>query len=102
MKRVISVFVLVVVATSLAPLTAVLFSEQSASSEVMTLQVPPPPEHTPGVEFTLEEVSRTANNGLTEVDYQPVLSGLPQGNTYELANPTNCNYARTTRLFAHS
>ena len=33
MKRVISVFVLVVVATSLAPLTAVLFSEQSASPD---------------------------------------------------------------------
>ena len=51
---------------------------------VTTLQVPPPPEHTPGVEFTLEEVSRAENNGSTVVNYQPALAGLPQGKAYEL------------------
>ena len=45
----------------------------------LTFQAPPPPEHTSGVEFTLEEVGRSENNGSTRVDYQPTASGFPQG-----------------------
>ena len=50
----------------------------------LTFQAPPPPEHTPGVEFNLEETERSENNGSTEVGYFAVLSGLPQGKTYQL------------------
>ena len=75
MKRVIGFPVLAVLVASLAPLPR---------ASAQTFQVPAPPEHTPGVEFTLEEVSRSKNNGLTVVDYQPKLSGVPQGKTYQL------------------
>ena len=44
-----------------------------------TFQVPPPPEHTPGVEFHLEETRRSASNGSTGVIYQSTVSGLPEG-----------------------
>ena len=86
MKRIIGVSALVVL-VGLLPASSAVPAGSAAelrTAQAETLQVPPPPEHTPGVEFRVEEVSRTENNGSTEVNYQPALSGLPQGQTYEL------------------
>ena len=72
------------VSTPVAPSAVPEQPTAELSTVALTFHVPPPPEHTPGVEFTLEEVSRHKNSGLTVVDYEPRLSGLPQGKTYEL------------------